>query len=120
MPTTMLLAWSDNNGEDHEEEVPSKWVICERCRGNGKHDHPAFANGITSDEWNGPDWDDDSREGYLEGRYDVRCEECSGSGKVQEPDLRALSKEDRESYESYLEDEAEYESYCRAKRDMGA
>lgn len=57
-----------------------QWVICDRCRGNGKHDHPAFDNGITSEEWER--WDYEEREDYMAGKYDVQCDECSGSGKV--------------------------------------
>ena len=58
----------------------AKWVICGACEGEGTSS--AHLGAITSDEWNGPDWDDDSREDYLEGRYDKQCEKCRGTGKV--------------------------------------
>ena len=70
---------------------PSKMVICPRCEGRGSHDHPAFSNGITSSEWNGPDWDDESRETYLSGGYDVSCSECAGLRVVAVPDVRRCS-----------------------------
>ena len=65
------------------------WAICDCCEGSGSSDHPAFSNGITSSEWQ--EWDEDEREGYLRGRYDVPCAECGGSGKVQIPIISALS-----------------------------
>jgi len=40
----------------------AKWEICDRCKGNGRH------------------------ETYL-CCYDVQCEECKGTGKVLVPDL---------------------------------
>ena len=83
-------------------ELPAKYEVCSRCDGQGKHDHPAFSNGISSDEWNGPDWDDDSREGYMSGRYDVTCEECKGRNVVLEVD--------RDNCPEHLM--AEYDSWC--------
>lgn len=67
--------------------IPSKFEVCPRCEGKGVHDHPAFSNGITAEDWNGPDWDDDSREGYLVGRYDVACSECGGLRVVPAADV---------------------------------
>ena len=58
-------------------------VICDRCQGHGKHDHPAFSNGFTSDEWERMDYEE--RDDYLSGVYDVQCEECSGAGRLAEP-----------------------------------
>lgn len=60
-----------------------QWVICDRCRGEGKHDHPAFSNGITQDEWE--QWDYEERDDYFSGKYDVPCTDCGGSGKVAVP-----------------------------------
>ena len=60
--------------------VPAKMEVCGRCEGTGKHDHPAFSNGFTSDEMAeaGPDF----QEEYMAGRYDVTCSACKGE-KVQ-------------------------------------
>lgn len=88
--------------------IPSKYEVCGRCDGKGVHDHPAFSNGITADEWNGPDWDDESREMYVKGGYDVTCSACDGKRVVLVPDLERCSAEERE----LLEADAE------AKRDL--
>lgn len=70
--------------------LPTRWVICEHCRGEGKLDNPAFSNGITSSEW-ADEWDEDSRADYMAGRYDVPCTDCSGSGKLREPDVSQMT-----------------------------
>jgi hypothetical protein len=76
----------NDNGD--EIEIPTRFELCPRCEGRGTHDHPAFDNGITADEWNGPDWDDESREYYMRGDYDVQCTQCSGLRVVEVPDVR--------------------------------
>lgn len=105
----------NNRDPDTDEPLLTRhqlqWIICDKCRGEGKHDHPAFSNGITSEEWNN-DWDEDSREGYLEGRYDVHCDDCGGRGRVQIPIISActfaqkrvlvaMRKSDREDYRDW-------------------
>lgn len=76
------------NGDTGEElEVPSVFTLCPECRGAGSVDHPAFSNGITSDEWNGPEWDDDSREAYIAGAYNITCGRCAGLRVVELPDV---------------------------------
>jgi hypothetical protein len=59
----------------------AKWEICDRCDGNGVHDHPAFSNGLGYDDFYGPDADPDFREQYMRGDYDVRCEECNAAAR---------------------------------------
>lgn len=68
--------------------VPARARVCPRCDGTGTHVNPAVdGHGISMDEWYGPEWDDDSREAYMAGRYDVTCEECGGANVVLVPDV---------------------------------
>lgn len=67
------------------------WAICPRCEGEGKVDHPAFSNGITSGEW--ADWDQDDRDSYMGGAYDVACG-CEG-GRVRQVLVSKLSMAER-------------------------
>lgn len=60
-----------------------RWAICDCCDGSGTRGNPAFSNGITSSEW--AEWDEDDRDDYMAGRYDVACGDCGGSGKVKQP-----------------------------------
>lgn len=66
-----------------------KWAICPCCKGNGKIDNPAFSNGFTSSEWN--DMHEDEQTAYMAGDYDVLCQDCNGSGKVQVPNVAAMN-----------------------------
>ena len=105
------------NGDENEQEIRTEiggeFVVCGRCDGVGTHDNPAFENGITADEWNGPDWDDESRENYMSGLYDVICEECKGARVILEPktDLDYYYIQDEEKlarFREYLEGRKEY------------
>jgi RecJ-like exonuclease len=102
--------------ELQEISVSTKWEICERCEGNGKHDPESFSNGFTASEFNELFDDEDSQEDYFNGRYDVACRECNTSGKVRVPDLSSLTDEQREGYERALEERADYERECAAER----
>jgi hypothetical protein len=93
----------DEDGEPADVRLPARFEVCSRCQGHGKHDHPAFANGITSDEWNSPDWDDESRETYMRGGYDVRCEACRGERVVLTADEEAMTEEQRALWVAHVE-----------------
>jgi RecJ-like exonuclease len=67
----------------------TKWIICTCCEGHGKVDNPAFSNGFTSSEWG--EMTHDEQVAYKSGEYDVDCEECSGAGKVEVPNIEALT-----------------------------
>jgi hypothetical protein len=56
------------------------WEICGGCRGAGMRVHPALSVWTSDDRAEDPDGFED----MLEGRYDVSCDECGGSGKVKE------------------------------------
>lgn len=65
-----------------------RWAICDCCEGSGKVGHPAFSNGITSSEW--ADMDQDGRDSYMRGDYEVQCDCCKGSGKVKLPEVSRM------------------------------
>jgi len=109
------------------------WAICGRCNGHGRVDAPAFANGFTSAEWAdmGDDWDGEGetngQDRYLSGAYDVACGECGGSGKVSQPDFRAMPRVERRAYVTHLREQREAAEDARisrmeyeAERRMGA
>lgn len=107
-----------------DTSLPAVWSICQGCRGHGQHDHPAFSNGITAEEWQGPDWDDDSREDYLRGAYDVPCEECKGLGRVLVVDESAILSQEEQAHYDRLQanwaEMAEMHAIEAAERRAGA
>lgn len=103
-----------------EVEVPGKYEVCSRCEGVGRHTNPSIdGNGITSEEWNGPDWDDESREAYMSGGYDVLCETCQGERVVLQPDFALIPSEQQEEIYQQEREEAEYRAMVAAERRAG-
>lgn len=66
-----------------------KWVICNCCEGNGKVENPAFSNGFTSSEWR--EMHVDEQTNYMAGDYDVQCQACQALGRVQVPNVAAMT-----------------------------
>lgn len=111
---TINLFGVDEEGFDYTEdiEVPAKWEICSHCRGNGTHVNPNIdGHGIGAEEWE-QDWDDDSREMYFSGGYDVRCEEGCRDGKVQVVDFDSCNSELKKKVEMW---EAQQENMARER-----
>lgn len=104
-------------GGTGELELPSKLEVCGRCRGRGVHDHEAFSNGISMDEFReDPDFYDD----YRAGVYDVTCSECGGRNVVPVVDEVLTTAADLQAYYRHLQEEASYRRECEAERRMGA
>lgn len=97
----------DEQGEFDEEvevEFPAKWEICSRCDGNGHHTNPSIdGNGITSSEW--AEWDDEEKDCYMSGGYDIRCEAGCHDGKILVVDTEHLSDDLRKDYAEWEEQE---------------
>lgn len=88
--------------EDLEFEIPLCWQICSNCDGNGEHTNRNIdGNGITASEWEN-DWDEEERETYMSGGYDVTCKECGGTGKVYGPNYDAMTQAQTEILENHL------------------
>lgn len=98
-----------------------RWVICDRCDGEGTTGHPAFDNGITSGEWN--EWDDEDRRNYMDGRYDVTCENCKGRGSIKTPDVSRMTfaeKRELVVMRREMREDREIECIHAMERAMGA
>lgn len=115
----MTIEWTHETaaGEEVTERIPAAWAICETCEGHGHHSDDFGA--ITADEWHGPDWDDDSREAYVGGRYDKACADCGGTGKVRVADEERTPADLLARWQAHLTDEAVYQEQCRRERAMG-
>ena len=82
----------DEDGDEIQVCVPGRYEVCTRCHGVGKHDHPAFSNGFTSEDMAE---DPDFAEEYKAGRYDVECSKCHGKRVVCVPDTDRLTREQK-------------------------
>jgi len=85
---------------DIEVQLPSKRIVCPRCKGEGTHVNPNVdGHGISSEDF---DADPDFRENYFNGVYDVSCEECKGNKVVDEIDDEYLEKYKPKLYKAWL------------------
>jgi len=100
--------------ETREVRVPAEYEVCGRCRGKGKHSHAIGA--ITADEWNSPDWSEEEKEDYLNGKYDQQCEVCKGLRVILVPVEERCVTDDQKAGLQSLKDDAEYEAECAAER----
>lgn len=104
--------------------MKKKWVICGCCEGHGKIEHPAFSNGITSSEW--AEMDVEERDNYMRGDYDVKCNACDELGRVQVPNVAAMTFAERRALVVQRREQridariaAEIEAEYAAERRMG-
>lgn len=111
-----LFEYLDDDGYEQEHSFPSKKEVCPRCNGEGKHVNPNVdGHGITAEEWE-QDWDDESREMYFSGGYDVMCEECHGHNVVDVPDESRFSSQDKKVWEIYLRVQKDLHDLAREER----
>lgn len=125
MRPKLVVAWKheDEDGNEIKDELPGRREVCGTCNGEGRHVDPAIdGHGISAEEW-ANDWDEDEREAYRNGAYDVTCEECGGEKIVTILDEDRAEIECPELLKAYLE----YQEDCRrdaaeraAERRMGA
>jgi hypothetical protein len=99
-----------------EHRLPFSWEVCDCCGGSGTHVHRSIdAGGLTAEDLR--EWDEDEREGYFSGRYDVSCEDCGGrrvTACPTEPSTGS-SRAHKAAWAAYCEWD-EDERYSRAER----
>lgn len=105
--------------DDDEVDLPSKYEVCYRCRGEGHHGHPAF-DGVSVSWWYEDDPSGESLDNYMSGKYDVRCEECNGQRVVLVPDESRMTQEQIQGWDDHCQQEWEYQQEREMERRMGA
>lgn len=123
---TIEVEYENDDGEEIVAQLPAKYEVCYRCDGGGTHVNPNIdGHGISAEEWHN-DWDEEERELYMAGAYDVSCEECNGKRVllvVDEDAIEHASQEVKDAFESYQHQarcDAEYEAECAMERRYGA
>ena len=115
----MTITWTrydDANDTETDLGLPSIAVTCDVCEGKGAHSNRL--GDITGSEWE-RDWSPDEREAYMAGRYDARCDECKGTGKVEVIDwasLETLNPAIAAEYRAHLEEERHFAVVQAAER----
>jgi DnaJ-class molecular chaperone len=110
------MAYTLYDDDGAERTLPTRWEICDACRGNGTTTRhiECDGGGFTASEWaEACDGDPDFSSDYFSGVYDRPCPECRGTGKVQVVDEDAIDPEDRAAWAA--QDEAD--RYIAAERE---
>ena len=83
-------------------EYPAEWGICSRCHGDGDVANPVYDGLSTGGEFmqENPEFLGE----YLEGKYNIVCPECKGTGKVLVPS----TDEGFQAYQEMLDEERDY------------
>jgi hypothetical protein len=88
--------WTNLNGDTAfisvlygtDEVIEDMWVkvkfeVCPACEGHGRYVNPSIdAHGLSSEDF---DEDEDFRDNYFDGLYDVTCVLCHGANVVPVP-----------------------------------
>ncbi len=102
---------------DETITVPAIYEVCSRCQGHGVHDHPAFSNGITDEEFR---QDPGFREEYMAGTYDVTCDTCHGQRVVLVPNRQEIDPKILQQIDEDAAELAKMYAIEAAERRMGA
>lgn len=102
---------TDDDGVTHV--LPTRFIVCPRCNGFGQHDHPAFSNGMTDEEFER--WDDEDYEEYFSGTHDVTCTGCRGKRVITEVDEDHCTPEQLSAYHSQLDSERAHAAETKAE-----
>jgi hypothetical protein len=103
---TITVTIMDDDENETEHELPATNEVCSRCEGFGTHTNPNIdGNGITASEW--AEWDSEEQETYMNGGYDVTCEECHGNKVVLMIDEKVLTPEQKVIAEQWEDQEEE-------------
>lgn len=99
-----VLYLANADGSTTEFKLPTKWVVCSVCGGNGSHVNPSIdCNGLTAEDFaDDPDFADD----YMSGAYDIPCNRCQGRTTVHEVDWDRLAPKQLAAYQRQLKEEA--------------
>lgn len=115
---TVWESFDDDGSPTGDGTFPAKWEICDRCSGNGHHGNPAFDGLSSSDDF----WheEDGFLDDYMNGKYDVPCEEGCDHGKVLVVDEEQVSPGKLEQLHEWYQEECDYRMQVAAERRMGA
>lgn len=117
-PAKILFTEYLDDGDELEHELPAKFEVCPRCRGEGSHVNPSIdGNGISPEEFAD---DPDFEEAYFRGDYDVACHRCDGKRVIAVLDRAKAEPELVKKFDEYKRELADMAAEEEAERRMGA
>lgn len=96
-----------NKGDGTRELLlPGEYIVCTKCRGEGKHTNPAIdSHGISQEEF---DENPGFQEAYMNGVYDIPCEKCNGERLLPRVFLEMLPKKLHERVQGTISAQEDY------------
>ena len=122
MKERIEFSYSDDDGDEVSVELPARYEVCAKCEGKGAHMVDGMREHAYTMEEFQREFDDDEREAYFNGGYDVTCTRCDGNRVELVVDEKKLEHTNPELLKLYREeryDRAAYEAECAAERKMG-
>ena len=107
------------DGTEVVHDFPAVIVVCGYCGGTGVTTEHIDGHGISMEEWD-RDWDEESRDDYLSGKYDKNCPECKGQKVVLEINRDVADQAILRILDDWTESDRETEAMHAAERRMGA
>lgn len=87
MKTTLPILLA--SGRHASVTLPARYAVCPDCQGRGSRVNPAIdGHGLGAEAFE----DDDFRQAYFSGAYDVNCQHCQGLRVVAVPDESRLTR----------------------------
>ena len=115
MTAVVFVDREDDNGElvATEKEVSFHYEVCSVCNGRGQFVNPNIdRNGISDMD----EWDDEERDDYFSGGYDVVCGYCGGKAVEPVPNDTEVLK----NHQEFQNEMAEWEAERNAEIAFGA
>jgi hypothetical protein len=109
-----IKAWvTTKKGNRFETILPAKTVVCPDCDGTGTELRGSLKGAVISEESMA---DDDFRESYFGGDYDVQCSCCKGRNVIEVVDVERLTPKMADRYWLAVEEKAQHDAEVAAER----
>lgn len=119
---TLTFTHFYNEAADEVEiSLPARYEVCSRCNGRGSHDPESWSDGFTESEFSETFPEEEDRDAYFSGAYDVQCTVCNGKRVELVVDREAAERDCPELlkiWDENAKEEAREDAADRATRRM--
>lgn len=124
--STIKVTTIDDEGCEHEHELPARREVCPRCEGYGTHLNPSIGeHAYTREEFEESFHDPEDRAEYFKrgGIYDVTCERCKGERVIDVLDRAACTTDEQRAalkvYDRQQREDRDYQALCASEQRFG-